>query len=82
MDNQPIERLWRDIFAWCIYLYYNLLFFMEDRGMLDAANDVDLFCLHYVFLPRIERHLNLSSNGWNNKPLSSERNKMPLQLQF
>lgn len=82
VHNQRIERLWRDVFAGCTYLYYNLFFFMQDRGMLDAANDINLFCLHYVFLPRIERHLNLFSSGWNNKPLSSERNRTPWQLWY
>ena len=46
----------------------------------DALNEVDLYCLHYVFLPHINIYLLEVQESWNNHALSSEGNKSPLQL--
>ena len=78
--NQRIERFWRDLFQGCTYIYYNLFSYMEREGLLDITNDVHLFSLRYVFQPRINAHLWQFGNGWNNHPLSSERNMSPAQL--
>ena len=50
--------------------------------MLNCINEVDLYCLHYVFLPRINRNLAEFKESWNNHALSSEGNKTPYQLFF
>ena len=34
-------------------LYRNTFIELEDSTKLNPLNEVDLFCLHYVFLPRI-----------------------------
>ena len=47
--NQRIERLWRDVFHGCIYLYYNVFCFLEEKDYLDRADNYNFFCLHYVF---------------------------------
>ena len=52
VHNQRIERLWRDVFVGCTYVYYNLFYFMKEQGYLDVNNDQHLFALHYVFRPR------------------------------
>ena len=39
-----------------------------------------LFSLHYIFLPRINRHLGLFQEGYDNHPLRSESNMTPIQL--
>ena len=36
--------------------------------------------LHYVLEPRINRHLKLFREGWDNHPISNERNRSPNQL--
>ena len=36
--------------------------------------------LHYTFQPRIKNHLTIFIESWNAHPLSTERNKTPLQL--
>ena len=54
VHNQRIERLWRDVFSQCTILYYKLFYYMEDQFLLDINDEVHLFCLHYVFLPRIK----------------------------
>ena len=52
---------------------------MENEGLLDLSNDTDLFCLHYVFLPRINRALEEFRLGWNHHGVSTERNQSPYQ---
>ena len=45
---------------------------MEERGILDVNSEIDIFSLHYVFLPKIQRSLHAFQMGWNNHPMSSE----------
>ena len=39
-----------------------------------------LYCLHYVFVPRISRHLTMWKDAWNVHQLRTENNKTPMQL--
>ena len=47
------ERLWRDLHRCATRLYYCLFYHLESYNLLDATNDMHLFALHYVYLPRI-----------------------------
>ena len=78
--NQRIERFWRDLFHGCTFLFYYVFFYLEDAGLLDINSASHLFCLHYVFTPRINRHLEKFRCGYDNHPLSSESNMTPVQL--
>ena len=80
VHNQRIERLWRDVFSSCTVLFYNIFWHMEEEHLLDIENEVHIFALHYVFLPRINNALNHFAEAWNCHPLSSERNMSPVQL--
>ena len=80
VHNQRIERLWRDLFSGCTHLFYHLFYQMEQCGMLDPSNEVHLFALHYVYLPRINKNLQLFAEGHNRSPISTEHGKSPLQL--
>ena len=81
VHNQWIERLWRDVFVLgCLYIYYSLFCYLEEAGYLDLGNDIHMFCLQFVFLPWINRHLEQFVSGWDNHPIRSERNKTPNQL--
>ncbi len=80
VHNQRIERLWRDVFIACTSLFYNIFYFMEDHGLLDPTNEIHLFALHYVFLPRINKNLEIFRESHNKAPLSTERNRSPEQL--
>ena len=53
VHNSRIERLWRDVFQSCIILYYNIFYHLEALQELDVDNELHLFCLHYVYLPKI-----------------------------
>lgn len=61
--NQRIERLWRDVFENCLHLYYNLLYTLEDGGVLDVENELHLVALRYVYVPRINKPCHPS--GWH-----------------
>ena len=66
VHNQRIERLWRDTFTCVCHTYYNLFYEMEDSGLLLTTDNKHLFCLHYIFLPRINLQLQQFMEGWNN----------------
>ena len=82
VHNQRIERLWRDVYTKVLDKYYKLFYHMEDHGILDITNDIRLFVLHHVFLPRINHDLLAWANGHNNHRVRTEHNRTPLQLWF
>ena len=57
VHNCRIERLWRDVFQSCTILHYNIFCYLEDIQELSIDNEVHLFCLHYVFLPKVNASL-------------------------
>lgn len=80
VHNQRIERLWLDVKKNIVTYYRNIFYYLEQCHLLDPAYEADLFTLHYVFLPRINRSLSELENSWNNHPLSTAGNRSPLQL--
>ena len=78
--NQRIERLWRDVFRCVLTVYYQLFYHLEGCGKLDSLSDVDIYCLHLVYLPKINQSLTAFVDGWNSHALISEHNLTPLQL--
>ena len=80
VHNQRIERLCRDVFSGCTILYYQLFQYLEDMNMLNIDNDLHIFCLQYIFLPRLNNSLQEFISMWNNHPLGTERNMSPTQL--
>ena len=80
VHNQRIEWLWRDVFSGCTVLYYQLFHYMEDTGVLDVDNELHLFALHYIFLPRINNSLQQFQTTWNNHHIGTVRNMSPMQL--
>ena len=48
--------------------------------ILNVDNEVHLFCLHYIYIPRINCALSQFLLAWNNHPLSSVGNLSPIQL--
>ena len=52
-QNQRIERLWRDVFRCVCTNFYYLFHTLESQNLLDCTNSLQLFVLHYVYLPCI-----------------------------
>ena len=75
VHNQRIERLWRDVFSGCTVFFYNLFYTLEDNLMLDPNDEIHLFSLQYVFIPRLNRCLAQFISTWNNHPIRTERNR-------
>ena len=80
VHNQRIERLWVDVYLGVTQIYQALFISLEQSDQLDLADALDLYSLHFVFLPRINVHLEKFISAWNEHPLSSEHNKSPNQL--
>ena len=80
VHNQRIERLWRDVYRTCLHNYYQLFHFLEDEGVLDITNECHMFCLSYIFIPRINKDLQTFQSSFNNHSLRTERGFTPLQL--
>ena len=75
VHNQRIERMWRDVFQGVLTFYRELFYHMEDLGIL-----VTDFCLHYIYIPRINKHLATWKEAWAKHPMRSENNFSPEQL--
>ena len=80
VHNQRIERLHRDTTRCCLSNFISLFHHLEEEGHLNPSNKTDLFCLHYVFLPRINRALEEFRMGWNFHSLRTESNLSPYQM--
>lgn len=78
--NQRIERLWREVFRCCLYLFYCIFYALEESGELDCNNNFDLFILHYVYLPRINDALQEFAAAFNNRPMRTENNWSPEKI--
>lgn len=80
VHNQRIERLWRDMHRCCTQLFYRLFYFMEHHDMLNPVDVEQIFALHFVFLPRINRVLDSFMATWNNHGIRTEHGKTPNQI--
>ena len=78
--NQRIERLWSDVFRCVGQIFYTMLYSLEDEAVLDPLNDIDLFCVHFAVLPKLNQCLSEFVDSWNHHSLSSEHNMTPEQL--
>lgn len=77
--NERIERLWRDVHHSLLH-FADLFRDLESEEILDTLNDVDMYCLHYIFLPRLKKCVHDFQESWNNHRLSTEGNMTPYQL--
>ena len=79
VHNQRIERLWRDLFSCATCLFYQLFYFLEETNTLDPLSDIDLYALHYIYVPRINQQLRHFQTAWNNHRIRTTR-LTPLQM--
>lgn len=52
----------RLVFGLCI-IFYTLFYGLEDIGELDVNSPVDVYSLHFVFIPIIHQHLDMFHQG-------------------
>ena len=82
VHNQRVERMWKDVKRMVVSQYRNLFNYLELHQLLDPCNEVDLLCLHHVYIPRINRALQEFVRQHNNHPLRTECGRTPLQFFF
>ena len=80
VHNQRIERAWVDLWNGVSNLFYDIFHFLEERGSLDIDNNVHVWALHYVFLPRLNYELQHFRAQWNNHGIRTAHHASPLQL--
>ena len=80
VHNCRVERTHRDIFSGVLVFYSRIFEELERDGLLDVLDDIHLFSLHHVYIPRIENSLQELVAQLNNRPVSIERNQSPLQM--
>ncbi len=82
VHNQRIERLWRDVYVKVLDRFYRLFHFMECQQILDIENDIHLYALHFVFLPRIDRELMLWNDVHNYQGIRTMSYQYPLNVWY
>ena len=80
VHNQLVERFNRDLNVNIAQVLSPKLKDLEDNGLLDINNETDMFCLHYVLLPRVKKLVKEFAFAHNNHTLRTECNLTPLQL--
>ncbi len=80
VHNQRIERLWAEVNRVMTALYKDLFQFLERSEQLDSFNEVHLFALQYVFLPRINVSLAEFQRQWNHHGMRTTNHQSPLAL--
>ena len=78
--NTRIERLWRDIGEGVISVFSSLFRHLEVQGIQNPNSELDIFALHFVYVPRIQRSLDRFSERFSYHSLSTEGNRTPHQL--
>ena len=80
VHNQRIERLWAEVNRLMSALYKEVFKFLEENTLLDSLNEVHLFCLHFVYLPRINASLEEFRNQWNYHGIRTCNHQTPLEM--
>ena len=55
--NQRIERLWNEVIMRVVRHFRNIFFFLENEGFVHLLNEVHVFALRYIDIPRIKKTL-------------------------
>ena len=80
VHNQRIERLWAEVNRVSSALYKDVFQFLENSNALDSLDEVHLWALHYVYLPRINASLDEFKSQWNHHGLRTTGHQSPLAL--
>ena len=80
VHNQRIEHLWRDMHQCVVKVFYQLFYYLEQHGILHPNDDISLYALHYVYIPRVNRSLSAFKEWWNNHGVRTEHGQTRHQL--
>lgn len=80
MRNVRIEKLWGDVQQRCTSRYMDLFDELKSEGLLSETNPIDIWCLHFVYLPILQDALAWFVDYWNAHPLRTEHSKTPSQM--
>ena len=80
VHNQRIECLWKDMHHSVNKTFYRLFYYLEELRLLDPTNDMHIYSLHYVYIPRINHALAVFKNAWNRHGIRTEHASSPKQL--
>lgn len=71
---------WVDLWRGGSNVYCDLFHFLESEGIVDVDNEMHMWALQYVYIPRINKDLTNFKHQWNNHGLRTERHQSPLQI--
>lgn len=80
VHNQRIERLWAEVNRVMSALYKDIFKFLERSALLNSLDEVHLFALQFVYLPRINASLVEFRSQWNHHGLRTANHQTPLAL--
>ncbi|PIK57985.1 hypothetical protein BSL78_05073 [Apostichopus japonicus] len=80
VHNQRIERLWNEVNQRICSVFREIFFSLEENLLLNPLDEVDMFCLHFVFLDAINEAISEFVTQYNHHPLRTAQNQSPLQL--
>jgi hypothetical protein len=80
VHNQRVERNNRDLNICITTPFKDIFTELEHDGHLNVDNETDIFCLHYVYIPRINNALVSHQNAHNSHKISTEASATPSQL--
>ena len=80
VHNQRIERLWAEVNRVSSTFYRDLFQFLENNGTLDSLNEIDLYALQYVYIPRINASLEEFVRQWNYHGMRTSHHQTPIAL--
>ncbi|CAH0381428.1 unnamed protein product [Bemisia tabaci] len=79
--NVRIERFWGEVND-VTKPFKDLFKSIENEGILDTGDPVELFALHYIYLPRIQKSLDDFVSIWNVHSMRSAHCKTPSAMFF
>lgn len=82
VHNIRIERLWRELNRVVSAFYKDLFYFLEDCGFLDCHSEIDIFALHYIYLPRSNASIEQFVMQWNHHGIRTASYKSPMALWY
>lgn len=68
VHNCRVERAHTDVYVGVLCFYAKLFDEIEKDGIHDPLNELHLLCLHYIYLPRINKPLHEFVDQMNQRP--------------